>query len=321
MNFTNVTIFGAGTMGHSIALLFATGGHDVILSDTREAALDEAKRRIAKTAQDIHAYAGGESPESILSRITYTMDGFASCPRADLVIEVISENTAIKRQFYETLAGHITPTTLITSNTSVLNIFEHAPEKLHRQLMMAHYFIPPHLTPLVEVVRHPSTDDTVVEAFLACLRDMGMIPIVLKKFARGFIINRIQRAFNQEIFQLIHDGVADAQDIDAATSICFGRRLAVIPYLSRIDSSGLDLVLNNYRQAPMGLVTDETPPALLEEHVSRNELGIKTGKGFYVYGEENEELLRRRDARLHAVRKFVEQLDKDIPYVLTPARD
>lgn len=319
MLFSRVTIFGAGTMGHSIALLFATGRHEVVLSDTQSVALDAAKTRIAKTAKAIHAYAGGEDPEQIVSRITYTTEGFPSCREADLVIEVISENTQIKKNFYDTLQNYINKDALITSNTSVLNIFEHAPQALYNKLLMAHYFIPPNLTPLVEVVPHPSVDKEKVSLFLQCLRDMNMIPVVLKKFAKGFIINRLQRAFNQEIFQLIHDGVADPQDIDAATSICFGRRLAVIPYLSRIDSSGLDLVLNNYKQAPMGLVTDETPPALLEEHVRRNELGIKTGRGFYVYGEENDELLRRRDARLYAIRQFVEQLDNDIPYTLKPA--
>ncbi|MFR0873231.1 MAG: 3-hydroxyacyl-CoA dehydrogenase family protein [Bilophila wadsworthia] len=110
---------------------------------------------------------------------------------------------------------------------------------------------------------------------------LGMKPVVLKRFARGFIVNRIQRAINQELFQLLDEGVADAAALDDAVSVCLGARLAVMGYLSRLDFTGLDLVLSNYRQVPMGLATDETPPPCWNGWL---------GKG--VWGSKAEGILR-----------------------------
>ena len=274
MLFRNVVIFGAGTMGHAIALRFARVGDAVTLTDVDRDALD----------------------------------------RAELVVEVISERVDIKRRFYEELAGVVSPSALIASNTSVLDIFEHAPSVLHPQLIMAHYFVPAHIIPLVEIVGHPSNPGQLVPQFAACLSALGMKPVVLKRFARGFIVNRIQRAINQELFQLLDEGVADAAALDDAVSVCLGARLAVMGYLSRLDFTGLDLVLSNYRQVPMGLATDETPPPLLERMVGEGRLGFKSGKGFYGYsGVTSEEVLRHRDARLLAVFRSLETINARFP--------
>ena len=191
---------------------------------------------------------------------------------------------------------------------------ETAPSVLHPQLIMAHYFVPAHIIPLVEIVGHPSNPEQLVPQFAACLSAMGMKPVVLKRFARGFIVNRIQRAINQELFQLLDDGVADAAALDDAVSVCLGARLAVMGYLSRLDFTGLDLVLSNYRQVPMGLATDETPPPLLERMVGEGRLGFKSGKGFYGYsGVTSEEVLRHRDARLLAVLRSLETINARFP--------
>ena len=161
---------------------------------------------------------------------------------------------------------------------------------------------------------HPSNPGQLVPQFAACLSALGMKPVVLKRFARGFIVNRIQRAINQELFQLLDEGVADAAALDDAVSVCLGARLAVMGYLSRLDFTGLDLVLSNYRQVPMGLATDETPPPLLERMVGEGRLGFKSGKGFYGYsGVTSEEVLRHRDARLLAVFRSLETINARFP--------
>ena len=270
-------------MGHAIALRFARGGHAVTLTDVDRDALDRAERAIRRLAGTQSEQLGGEPPESVMARLRFAEDGFGAAARTDLVIEVISERVDIKRRFYEELAGVVSPSALIASNTSVLDIFEHAPSVLHPQLIMAHYFVPAHIIPLVEIVGHPSNPGQLVPQFAACLSALGMKPVVLKRFARSFIVNRIQRAINQELFQLLDDGVADAAALDDAVSVCLGARLAVMGYLSRLDFTGLDLVLSNYRQVPMGLATDETPPPLLERMVGEGCLGFKSGKGFYGY--------------------------------------
>lgn len=108
--------------------------------------------------------------------------------------------------------------------------------------------------------------------------------------------------------------MADAAALDDAVSVCLGARLAVMGYLSRLDFTGLDLVLSNYRQVPMGLATDETPPPLLERMVGEGRLGFKSGKGFYGYsGVTSEEVLRHRDARLSAVFRSLETINARFP--------
>ena len=314
MLFRNVVIFGAGTMGHAIALRFARGGHAVTLTDVDRDALDRAERSIRRLAGTQSEQLGGEAPESVMARLRFAEDGFGAVAGAELVVEVISERVDIKRRFYKELACVVSPSALIASNTSVLDIFEHAPSVLHPQLIMAHYFVPAHIIPLVEIVGHPSNPGQLVPQFAACLSALGMKPVVLKRFARGFIVNRIQRAINQELFQLLDEGVADAAALDDAVSVCLGARLAVMGYLSRLDFTGLDLVLSNYRQVPMGLATDETPPPLLERMVREGRLGFKSGKGFYGYsGVTSEEVLRHRDARLLAVFRSLETINARFP--------
>lgn len=314
MLFRNVVIFGAGTMGHAIALRFARGGHAVTLTDVDGDALGRAERTIRRLADTQFEQLGGEPSESVMARLRFAENGFGAAARADLVVEAISERVDVKRRFYEELAGVVPPSALIASNTSVLDIYEHAPSSLHPQLIMAHYFVPAHIIPLVEIVGHPSNPVQLVPQFAACQSAMGMKPVVLKRFARGFIVNRIQRAINQELFQLLDGGVADAEALDAAVSVCLGARLAVMGYLSRLDFTGLDLVLGNYRQVAMGLATDETPPRLLERLVREGRLGFKSGKGVYDYtGITPEEVLRYRDARLLAVFRSLETINARFP--------
>ena len=123
MLFRNVVIFGAGTMGHAIALRFARGGHAVTLTDVDRDALDRAERAIRRLAGTQSEQLGGEPPESVMARLRFAEDGFGAAARTDLVIEVISERVDIKRRFYEELAGVVSPSALIASNTSVLYIF------------------------------------------------------------------------------------------------------------------------------------------------------------------------------------------------------
>ena len=172
-------------MGHAIALRFARGGHAVTLTDVDRDALDRAERSIRRLAGTQSEQLGGEAPESVMARLRFAEDGFGAAAGAELVVEVISERVDIKRRFYEELACVVSPSALIASNTSVLDIFEHAPSVLHPQLIMAHYFVPAHIIPLVEIVGHPSNPGQLVPQFAACLSALGMKPVVLKRFARA----------------------------------------------------------------------------------------------------------------------------------------
>lgn len=305
-----ILVFGAGTMGHSLAFLFAWKGHTVTLADISEVSLEQASARITRLAENLHLHMESADSTAICARIRYTADGLSCVSNVDMVVEAIAEQTRIKQDFYAAIAPVLPEKAILASNTSVLNIFDHAPKVLHSRMIMTHYFVPPHLVPLVEVVGHPSNPPELLSRVVQFLEEMDMTPVVLKKFVRGFIINRIQRAINQEIFQLIDDGVADPSDIDRALAATLGMRLAAMGYLERCDHTGLDLLLANYKQTPLGLVTDESPPALLQRMVDAGLLGFKNGKGFYDYSGRNpEEDISARDARLIAMRRFVRQLD------------
>lgn len=313
MEFKNIVVLGAGTMGHAIAMLFAKGGHSVTLADIRKDALDTARAHMMVLAETL-AEVGGEPASTMMSRLTFTTKGLEAVPCADMVVEAVLENEDIKRALYAELEPLMKENTVLASNTSVLNVFELSSPALLRRMVMAHYFVPTHIIPLVEIVGHPSNPPDLVPRLVACLQDVGMAPVVLRKFARGFIINRIQRAINQELFQLVEDGIADVAAIDTAITNCLGMRLGIMSYFSRLDFSGLDLVLNNYRQETLGLVTDETPPALMEKLVARGDLGFKTGRGFYDYtGFDPQKILYERDARLLTMRKYIEKVNALIP--------
>ncbi|MFR0873232.1 MAG: 3-hydroxyacyl-CoA dehydrogenase NAD-binding domain-containing protein [Bilophila wadsworthia] len=121
------------------------------LTDVDRDALDRAERSIRRLAGTQSSNLG-EAPGSVMARLRFAEDGFRAAAGAELVVEVISERVDIKRRFYEELAGVVSPSALIASNTSVLDIFEHAPSVPHPQLIMAHYFVPAHIIPLVEIV-------------------------------------------------------------------------------------------------------------------------------------------------------------------------
>ena len=270
-------------MGHAIALRFARGGHAVTLTDVDRDALDRAERSIRRLAGTQSEQLGGEAPESVMARLRFAEDGFGAAAGAELVVEVISERVDIKRRFYEELAGVVSPSALIASNTSVLDIFEHAPSVLHPQLIMAHYFVPAHIIPLVEIVGHPSNPGQLVPQFAACLSALGMKPVVLKRFARGFIVNRMLLPMLNEAVQVLDEDIGSVEDVDEG--MLRGCNHPMGP-LALADMIGLDILLEVMETFYIDLGDTKYRPAhLLRKMVAAGYLGRKSGAGFYVYEE------------------------------------
>ncbi len=307
----HVAVIGAGTMGHSLALAFALAGHRVWLHDLTDETLARAGGLIVSNLQTLVEMRSLEASQSAvtLERIQTTTSLEGAVRRADFVIEAISEDEAAKKGLFRTLDVLCPPGAILASNTSYLDIFRFVETGRPDKVLITHWFAPPHIIPLVEIVRGPLTSQETVDRVKAMLITAGKKPIVISRFLPGFIANRLQSALNNEVLRLLDDGYATPEEIDAATKTSFGLRMPVLGLVKKLDYTGLDLsqkiIGNAQYQAPSPRTRSETVDRL----VSRGRLGVKTGGGFYDYGgRSTEEIMEERDRKLIRLKGFLEDL-------------
>ncbi len=309
-----VLVAGAGTMGHGLALLMAKAAHEVMLVDINEQILGRAMTLIQShllMLSELEQISEKSIPE-IVGRI-HLGTRIEVLSDADLVIESISEDPESKRAFYARVEALCGPEAIIASNTSYLNVFELAPEALQQRLCISHFFAPPYLIPLVEVVRGPATLPGVIDRMRSILLAAGQKPVIIEKFIPGFIVNRLQRALGREIFHLIEQGYAKPEQIDRAVLGSLGIRLPVLGVVRRYDFAGLDFALKVYSNPSIGLMNEDKAPTILKDLVSKGHLGVKSGKGFYEYkGHKLSEIYDQRDRLLIRMRKILEEIEEDL---------
>jgi 3-hydroxybutyryl-CoA dehydrogenase len=285
-----VTVVGAGVMGTGIALVFAGAGFDVALQDPDHGALRVVPERVAAAAQQADL-----DPDAALSRITLHHDVATAVARAELVIEAGPERLRIKRDIFAAIAQAAPATAVLASNTSAIPIGEitAAVPGRHRVLGM-HFWNPPHLVPLVEVIEAPDTAPAVAERMRELLADIGLMPVRVTADVPGFVGNRLQHALKREAIALVAAGVCDAETVDTVCRFGFGLRLAAMGPLEQSDLSGLQLTLDIHRTLMPAL--DNTPVAhpLLEELVARGDTGAAAGRGFRDWTPEQAAAARAR---------------------------
>ncbi len=307
----NVAVIGAGTMGHSLAQAFAQGGCNVWLNDVQEEILNRAKKLISsnlKTLADLRML-DAKQPAAILDRIQTTTKIETAAEKAQFVIEAIIEDAGAKKKMFAALDRFCPPQAILASNTSYLDIFKFVETGRPEKVLITHWFAPPHLVPLVEVVRGPQTSAETASTVKAFLIEMGKKPILITKFLPGFISNRLQAALRIESHFLLDNGYATPEDIDEASKASFGLRIPILGLMKREDFAGLDTVQRNMNnrlyQPPEVRGSSETLDRLIE----KGRLGVKTGSGFYDYqGRTAEELMRERDIKLIKLREFLREL-------------
>lgn len=292
-----IAVIGAGLMGHGIALEFAAYGYDVALHDCDPAQLERAAGAIAQgldRLRDQGRISGGMAAAAP-DRIVAGTDLAAAVGDVDLIVEAAPEDLALKQRLFGQIDAAAPVGAIVASNTSTFMPSQLAPATNRPQrVLVAHYFNPPHLLPLVELVRGPETSDATIETMRSLYRGIGKQPAVVQREALGFVGNRLQNALLREALAIVEAGVATPEDIDTIVKSGFGRRLAVAGPFEIADAGGVDVWLTVAGLLFPDLAISAAPPAFAREIVTRGDLGLKTGRGFYDWTPEEAAALRER---------------------------
>jgi len=308
-----IAVLGAGTMGPGIAQTYAMGGYEVTMWTRSESTRDKAIASL-KAQLDTFEEEGllSEPKDAIFGRINFALTVEECVKGADFIQETIVEKVDAKQELYAQLAEIVPADVIIASNTSALNIFEVVPEKLLPQQIICHWYAPPHVIPLVEVVKSEQAPQEYADIAVTLLNNCGKTAVAMKKFIRGYIVNRLQQCLNQEVFYLIDNGYCDAAAIDLAAKASFIPRACVLGICKRIDFGGVDMTYNNFKNRSYTAPQWDHIPNVLQEKVDANELGIKTGKGFWDYtGVDMDALKAKRDKQLFEVFRITKKFMDD----------
>jgi 3-hydroxybutyryl-CoA dehydrogenase len=284
-----IAVIGAGLMGHGIAQVFALGGHDVIITDSFTANLDTVKARISANLADL-----GDDAAAV-SRVTPNADLAATVRDADYVVEAVLEDLPLKQTLFADIERHARPDAILASNTSVIPITRIMEGLKHRERAIGtHWWNPPYLVPLVEVIGTQWTSPQVIETTMALHKAIGKTPVHVKKDVAGFVGNRLQHALWREAVALVEHGICDAETVDTVIKAAFGRRLAVLGPLENADLVGTDLTLAIHKTVLPEIESRPGPSPYLETLVADGKLGFKSGEGFRKWTPEQQKELRAK---------------------------
>jgi 3-hydroxybutyryl-CoA dehydrogenase len=284
-----MAVIGAGLMGAGIALVFAAAGHRVALFDAMAEARATALPRIRDNLKAI-----GLDPAAA-ARVTLHSEFATAVADADFVIEAAPEDLALKQALFAEIEDAAKPAAVLASNTSVIPITAIMQRLRNKaRALGTHWWNPPYLVPLVEVIRTADTSDAAVGLTLKLLASVGKTAVEVKKDVPGFIGNRLQHALWREAVALVADGVCDAKTVDDVVKASFGTRLAVLGPLENADLVGTDLTrsIHNYVLPALDRSTAASP--YLDRLVEQGRLGFKSGEGFRKWTPEQQAALRER---------------------------
>ncbi|BEM99771.1 MULTISPECIES: 3-hydroxyacyl-CoA dehydrogenase family protein [Serratia] len=302
MQSSDYAVLGAGLMGVGIATHFIRHGHEVLLYEPdpqRRVEAPAVASGILAELSDVGQFDRDER-EAALARLRVTGE-LNDVARARLLIEAIPERLELKHALYEQLEGLIADDAVIASNTSGLPPDELAARMTHPQrLLIAHFWHPPHLIPLVEIVPGSATEPHHLAAVQALLGEMALEAVLLERAAPGFVGNRLQFAVLREALHIVHSGIASAEVVDQVMRASLGRRYAMVGPLEAADMTGLATVADIARHLFPELATGDEMIALVEQRLQRGDTGQRSGRGFYLWDEARRERIQRR--RAHQLR-------------------
>jgi len=285
----SIAVLGTGTMAPGIAQVCAQSGYSVSMWGRTDASLKRGFDRIHSNLRTLREndLLTEQTARAVLSRISGVKTIEEAAAAADFVIESIAEDMSLKKEAFGTLDRICAEGTILATNTSGLSVTEIAAAtgRAHK-VVATHFWSPPHLVPLVEVVQGDTTSTETVDVALKLMKKMGKTPVVVKKDAPGFIGNRLQFALLREALHIVEQGIASMEDVDATVKASFGRRLPVTGPLESADLGGLDVYLAISDYLMKDLCSSGEVPRLLAEAVEKGWLGAKSGRGFYQRAPE-----------------------------------
>jgi 3-hydroxybutyryl-CoA dehydrogenase len=284
-----IAVIGAGLMGHGIAQVFALAGHDVTIYDSVNASLDSAKARILTNLRDL-----GDD-QSAVERVRPCGELDQAVRDADYVVEAVLEDLPLKQRLFVEIERHVRPHTILASNTSVIPITSIMEGLRDRSRALGtHWWNPPYLVPLVEVIGTRWTSQPAIDWTIALHSDAGKSPVHVKKDVPGFVGNRLQHALWREAIALVEHGICDAETVDTVIKASFGRRLAVLGPLENADLVGTDLTLAIHQTVLPDIEGRGGPSPYLEQLVADGKLGMKAGEGFRRWTPAQQQELRTK---------------------------
>jgi 3-hydroxybutyryl-CoA dehydrogenase len=290
-----IGVIGGGLMGHGIAYLLAAAGHEVGVFEPNADIRASMPRRLAV----IHDLLGDDA--ALLKRISVHEQMAPAVQGANYVFEAAPEKLPLKQRIFAELESLVAAGTILASNSSAIPTTEIGHDLKHRERIVGtHFWNPPHLVPLVEVIQNEKTSDAVVRATMELLRNAGKTPVHVRRDVPGFVGNRLQHAMKREAFALVAAGVCDAETIDTVVKEGFGARTAVLGPMEQSDLVGLDLALDIAEVLYEHLDRTAAAPQILRDKVKAGKLGMKTGEGLRQWRPGEADAVRARLSRFLA---------------------
>jgi len=293
-------------MGHGIAQVFATAGYEVALYSRTKETLNRASELIKASLTTLASEGivdAGQIP-AILEHIKMTQSLEEGAHDADIAFETVVESKQAKIEIFDKLDKLCPPRTLLASNTTALNVFDFVKTNRPDKVLIGHWYTPPQIIPLVDVVKGPQTSDESAQLMVRVIKDVG-------KFVSGYVVSRLQIATLREIMYLLDNDIVTPEALDDAAKAGLALRMLVVGLVQRIDFGGLDLTVKNLDnpEVQKQLTPPDYKPKKIYELVKQGHLGVKTGRGFYDYsGRTEAEVCEERDRKLIKVLKVYNEI-------------
>lgn len=314
----NILVVGAGVMGSGIAQTFAANGYKTTVADLKQEFIDNAKKRIEANingmikdnlADESYRKAVKENLTTILN--DKIPDGAG---KYDLVVEVIFENKQAKHDLYKVLSDSCRPDCIFASNTSGMDVFSVAADVLRKpeRLIITHWFNPPHLMKIIEVVRGPKTSQEVTDSVRALLESCGKKPAVLNTFMPGFIVNRLATVICRELYYMIEKGWISPRDAENALKYTDGLRWSFEGPLELWDFVGLEIPVTVAADVLPTLCnyTDGIPYA--NKLIAEGKTGVRAGEGgLGKYPADVDAYIAKRNRRIIEMYKMMNKFEEE----------
>lgn len=303
-----IGVAGGGTMGSGIAQVFAQNGYEVVVTDIEQKFLENTKRLIDINQKNLIAEGllTEEKAQEAVGRISYSTD-IGVFSDADIIVEAIIEKLDIKQDYWKKVEGIAKQEAVFATNTSGLSINAICAKLENKgRFIGMHWWNPPHIIPLIELIKGDETTEETVQLLKDLVDKVGKESVVVLKDVNGFIGNRIQFAVYREALKIVEEGVATVEDVDKAMKYGPGFRYPVLGPFETADLGGLDTFYYISSYLFNELSDAKEPTALQQKLMDENHLGVKTGKGWYDYSDGKDvEAMKRRDKNFFKMLKNI----------------